>query len=205
MPVEIELKYSLDDDLARRLLSQHSLAGFALTPFVTEEVTDIYFDTPDARVAQAGYALRFRRKGAKTSLQLKSLTPASGAWHQRRELHIATGHPAEPERWPDTPEARFLQELLSGQPLHPLFTLHQRRHEAQTLGETGKPFALLSLDDVRWQAGGKTKQAWELEIELLPEGKEMALRRLAAALRDLPGLHPQAASKYERGLAMLHQ
>lgn len=203
MTTEIELKYSLGDALARQLLARRRLAGHALTPFELKQVVDVYFDTPDARVAQAGYALRFRRKGNKASLQLKSLTPASGAWHQRRELHIATEHPIDPDRWPDTQETRFLREMLAGAPLHPLFTIHQQRHEARVLDETGAPFALLSLDDVRWQADQREERAWELEIELLPEGKEAALRRLAEALQSLPGLHPQAQSKYERGLALL--
>ncbi len=203
MPLEIELKYSLGEDLAQRILSQRSLAGRALTPFVTKTVTDIYFDTPDARVARAGYALRFRRKGDKASLQLKSLTPATGAWHRRRELHIVTEHPTRPQRWPDTPAARLLREIVAEQPLRPLFTIHQQRHEARVLDETGLPFALLSLDEVRWQADEKERRAWELEIELLPQGDEASLRKLAAALQATPGLHPQAVSKYERGMILV--
>jgi len=204
MTTEIELKYSLEDALARQLLARRHLAGYALTPFELKQVVDVYFDTPDARVAQAGYALRFRRKGDKASLQLKSLTPAAGAWHQRRELHIATEHPTAPAHWPDTPEARFLRRMLDDAPLQPLFTIHQQRHEARMLDETGAAFALLSLDDVHWRADQREERAWELEIELLPEGKEAALHRLAEALHALPGLHPQAASKYERGLALLN-
>ena len=203
MPLEIELKYSLDKELARRILAQRSLAGYALTPFVTKSVTDIYFDTPDARIARAGYALRFRRKGDKASLQLKSLTPATGAWHRRRELHIATDHPTQPERWPDTPEADFLREILGQRSLQSLFTIHQQRHEARVLDAAGAPFALLSLDEVRWQAGKREQRAWELEIELLPQGNEALLQALAEALRAMPGLHPQARSKYERGMALL--
>jgi len=203
MTTEIELKYRLDDDLARQLLTQRRLAGYALTPFETKRVVDVYYDTPDGRVARAGYALRFRRKNGKTALQLKSLTPASGAWHQRRELHIPTDRPTEPDRWPDTPEARALREILGDEPLQPLFTIHQQRHEARVLDESETPFALLSLDQVRWQAGQQEERAWELEIELLPEGNEQLLRALAGALQSATGLHPQATSKYERGLALL--
>jgi len=84
-----------------------------------------------------------------------------------------------------------------------LFTIRQQRHEAHVLDETGAPFALLSLDEVHWRAGERDARAWELEIELLPEGNEARLRALAEALQAMPGLHPQAASKYERGLALL--
>ena len=203
MPTEIELKYHLDETTARALLSQQRLGPFALTPFAVKEVIDVYYDTPDGRVVQEGYALRYRRKGEKTSLQLKSLTPAAGAWHQRQELHIPTNQPESPDRWPDTPEARFLRQTLGSQPLRPLFTIHQKRHEAQVLDERGVPFALLSLDQVLWQGDGREERAWELEIELLPEADEALLHRLADALQTLPGLTPQAASKYERGMTLL--
>jgi len=203
MPTEIELKYHLDDATARALLSQRRLGPFALGPFAVTEVIDVYYDTPDGRVAAAGYALRFRRKGEKAALQLKSLTPASGAWHQRRELHIPTGHPTKPGRWPDTPEARFLRQTVGDQPLQLLFSIHQKRHEAQVLDENGIPFALLSLDEVLWQGAGREERGWELEIELLPGADESLLHQLADALQATPGLKPQAASKYERGLALL--
>ncbi len=203
MSTEIELKYHLDESLARDLLSRRRLGGFLLTPFAVKEVVDVYYDTPDGRVAQAGYALRFRRKGEKTSLQLKSLTPASGAWHQRQELHIPTDHPADPERWPGTPESRFLQQLLGHQPLQPLFTIRQKRHEARVLDASGAPFALLSLDEVQWQAAGREEKGWELEIELLPGADEAILRQLATALQGMSGLAPQSASKYERGMTLL--
>ena len=205
MSTEIELKYALQDETARALLTQRRLAGYDLTPFETKSVVDVYYDTPDGRVARAGYALRFRRKNGNSALQLKSLTPASGAWHQRRELHIPTERPTEPKRWPDTPEARRLRQILGNASLLPLFIIYQQRHEARVLDEGGTPFALLSLDQVRWQAGRRKEQAWELEIELLPGGDEQLLRALAEALQAMPGLHPQALSKYERGLALLRE
>ncbi len=203
MSTEIELKYRLDDALARRLLAQRRLGGYALTPFQLKQVVDAYYDTPDRRVARASYALRFRRKNGAASLQLKSLAPASGVWHRRRELHIPTEHPTEPARWPHTPEADMLRAIVGEQPLERLFTIHQQRHEARVLDEQGAPFALLSLDEVRWRAGQREDQAWELEIELLSHGDEASLRALAHALQSMPGLHPQTESKYERGLALL--
>ena len=203
MSTEIELKYRLDDNLARTLLRERRLAGYELTPFVLTTVVDAYYDTPDSRVASAGYALRFRRKGSRAELQLKSLTPAAGAWHRRQELHIPTTDPQHPQNWPHTPAARFLREMLGDRPLRPLFTIYQQRHQARVLAKSGEPFGELSLDLVRWEAGGRSKQAWEMEIELLPEGDETELWALAQALQNIQGLHPQPTSKYEQGIALL--
>ncbi len=203
MPTEIELKYVLNDDFARELLTRRRLGDFVLGPFHVEIVTDVYYDTPDARVAKAGYALRYRRKNGNASLQLKSLTPASGAFHRRQELHIPTDSPTDSTHWPDTPEARQLRSLVGDHPLRPLFTIHQKRHEAQIMDEEGSPFALLSLDQVQWQAGEREKRGWEFEIELLPDKDEKLLQALADFLQRTPELHPQAISKYERGMALL--
>ncbi len=203
MITEIELKYHLQEDVARRLLKQKRLDGFPLGAFTIKDVKDIYFDTPDHRIARAGYAMRFRRKGSRAEIQLKSLHPSQGARHARQELHIPTSYPTQPERWPPTPEAALLKEIIGHQSLQPLFTIHQVRHEAPVLEHNGAPFALLSLDKVHWIAEGKEARAWELEIELLPGGSEASLQRLQKALSTMPGLSPQAASKYERGLALL--
>lgn len=203
MSTETELKYHVDEALTQNLLSQRCLGYFELSPFRIREVTDVYYDTPDRRVAQAGWALRFRRQEGRGFLELKSLTPAAGAWHERQELRIDTEHPTEPDRWPQTPEAAFLREIIGDQPLESLFTLHQTRHEAQLLDGSDKPFALLSLDKVHWQAGERQAQAWELEIELREGVSPARLVALADYLKSMPGLKPQTVSKYERGLALL--
>ena len=203
MTKEIELKYQLDADTAQKLLAQRHLGGFALGPFVVTEVDDVYYDTRDRHLARAGYALRFRRRGEKRELQMKSLTPASGPRHIRHEIRIPTDTPTQPDHWPNTPETTLLRDILDGQLPQPLFSIHQIRHEAPVLDPSGRPFALLSLDQVRWEANGKEARAWEMEVELLPDREESALNALQQALSTLPGLNPQAQSKYEQGMQLL--
>ena len=203
MYTEIELKYSLDEATARDILERQQLGSWRLGPFTTEVVADEYYDTPDGRVARAGYALRFRQNDAKRMLQLKSLTPAAGALHRRREIYLPTTAPTSPKKWPDGPEKRFLLTMLDNHPLVSLFGIHQRRHVASVLDESERPFALLSLDEVRWRVGERERRAWELEVELLPQGDEARLRALARDLSTIPGLHPQPMSKYQRGRMLL--
>jgi inorganic triphosphatase YgiF len=201
--IEIELKYRLSNAAAQQWLRRQRLGPYILLALGSKQVTDTYLDTPDNVVARAGYALRHRQKEGKKLLQLKRLSPASHSLHRRQELHIFTEHPFMPGRWPDTPEARFLRQIIGDAPLQPLFTLQQQRHEAHISQPNAFPFALLSLDDVRWLAGRREARAWELEIELLPSGHEAQLRTLATLLQDEPDLVPQPITKYERGLALL--
>ena len=203
MSTEIELKYRLDENLAQQLLRQRHLGPYALTTFSATGITDSYLDTPEKHLARSGYALRLRRKKNDAALQLKSLSPATGALHRRRELIIPDAQDANPDHWPVSPETRFLRQLSGGQPLQELFTIHQKRHEANVLDEQGLPFALLSLDEVIWMAGKKKASAWEMEIELLPEGDESKLLKLADELQKEGAMHPQIKSKFERGLALL--
>lgn len=204
MPTEIELKYRLDEDAAQQLLTSGRIGPFRLGPFQVKKVIDTYYDTPDRRVQRAGLALRFRQQETKPSaLQLKSLTRGQGAWHARQEQHIPTDQPTHPHAWPDTDPARWLKTLLHDQPLQPLFTIHQTRHEAPVLDDQGHPFALLSLDQVRWLAGPRQEEAWELEIELQKAEDAPKLQALQQALAQLPSLQPQVESKYERGLRLL--
>lgn len=203
MYTEIELKYSLDEAAAREILARQQLGSWRLGPFTTEVVTDVYYDTPDGRVARAGYALRFRQSDAERMLQLKSLTPTAGALHRREEVHLPTTAPTSPQKWPDGPEKRLLLAILDKRPLVPLFSIRQRRHVAPVLDESGRSFALLTLDEVRWRAGEQERRAWELEVELLPQGDESRLQALARELSTFSGLRPQPMSKYQRGRLLL--
>jgi inorganic triphosphatase YgiF len=154
-------------------------------------------------VARAGFALRVREQDGIRELQLKSLTPGQGAWHQRREMRWRLEDGISLDAWLETGEGAFLKAILDGRPLQPLFSIHQKRHEAPVLDPSGHSFALLSLDEVTWHADGNTARAWELEVELLPEEDAHALRAVQRALDALPGLTPQRESKYERGLQLL--
>jgi len=203
MILEIELKYSLDEALAREIRSRKQLGPCSLTAFHIEMIHDDYYDTPDQRLLQAGYALRYRQRETGGVLQLKSQSPATDALHRRREMHLPTTTPTRPQNWPDGPEKTFLLSLLQDEPLVELFRVRQKRHIAAVLDDSGLPFASLSLDEVHWQVGVGEEVGWELEIELLPEGDEARLHLLAQALDAMPALHLQPLSKYERGLILM--
>ncbi len=205
MAREIELKCQLDESTARAWLTARQVGPYRLGPMAIREVIDTYYDTPDARLARAGYALRYRRQHLQGELQVKSLTPATGAWHAREEWAIPTQDPTDPSAWPDTPEARTLRQWIGNAPLQPLFTIHQIRHQAPVLDDKNRVIAQFSLDQVHWQAGERKEMAWELELELQSSGDESQLQELQRILCQAPGLRPQSQSKYERGMALFRK
>ena len=88
-PVEVELKYRMSEiEPGQRLLAADGLAGLvALGPPADIHVEDRYIDTPDAALAEAGYAGRLRTGEAGTIITLKGLkrADAGGAAHRREE------------------------------------------------------------------------------------------------------------------------
>jgi inorganic triphosphatase YgiF len=104
-PVELELKYRVvDPEVAARVLADDTLGAYRATgPARTTQNEDHYVDTPDAALARAGFAARFRQSGGSTLISLKSLHRAVGALHRRDELEGPADRGLVPMDWPASP------------------------------------------------------------------------------------------------------
>jgi triphosphatase len=202
MSKEIELKLRLSPPQARRLLAHPLLAGETPQKF---RLLNTYYDTPDFDLRQRGIAVRMRRKGwAVWLMTVKVAASGAGGLAQRSEWEA----PTQPGvfDFDIVTEAPLREFLHSHQAqLHPVFTTDFTR-TAWTL----KPSAALielALDRGRISAPGagqapQSEALCELELELLEGESPDPLFDLAIALAAGLQLHPEIASKAERGYAL---
>jgi inorganic triphosphatase YgiF len=206
--MEIEAKFAVPDTRTfQRLLAAETLAGMSLLPGLTQAIHDRYLDTREQAIRRGGYACRLRQRGDERLVTFKSLHGTlhvggvKGAIHQRAEHETALppGATTDPATWPAGPARALAVELSQGQPILPLFDLHQTRH-IRTLADGDRVVAEVSLDDVRV---GEISY-FELEIELMLGGTMNDLRRAVDELATKWDLVPEPHSKFERALATLN-
>ncbi len=195
-PLEVELKYDVLDRAALQpLLDAPALAGLAAGPWRETDVEDRYVDTPGRALERLGYAARIRRRGRRTTLDLKSLTPADGALHRREELEGPAGEGLDPHAWPSSDARELLLRALGSEALEERFRIRQRRMVRDLRGADGA--AELSLDEVEVLHGDeRLGRLTVLEVELRG-GDEALLGRVATALEASGGVRASARSKFE--------
>ena len=202
--VEVEVKYAISDrPTFDRLLEMGGLAGFSTGVCATRQVSDYYLDTAGRAILAAGYACRVRKRSGEDALQtLKSVVSTSHRVQRRQELEQpldATADMTDVNQWSAGPVKTWVQSTIGDRPLKILFRLQQTRTICPLLdGE--REVAELSLDAIVFEGGRLT---YELEVELLPCGREVELERIASALEEEWELLPSSLSKFERELQVL--
>jgi CHAD domain-containing protein len=203
--LEVEAKFSIPDERTfQRLLETTSLAGFGLEEPTVTDLHDRYLDTAAGAFLAGGYACRLRRQNGQTIATLKGLGGASGAVHRRVEHEVDLPGPLPPQHWPASPARQLALRLGGEDPLVSLFEIRQSRHRRR-LYDGPRAVAELNLDRVRLPLGDVVASTTlELEAELLPDGDEEDLERLAVELERW-GLVAESRSKFERGLALIRR
>lgn len=206
MNQEVELKLRLSPAQARRLLVHPALAAGTAHKY---RLLNTYFDTADFALRRRGIALRLRRKGWDWLMTVKgggTGDAAPGGLARRSEWEAPT-RPGEFDFGIVTDAA--LREFLENQRarLEPVFTTDFTR-TAWTLNRPGASIEL-ALDrghiaarptDERHRTG--RLPLCEIELELLNGESVDPLFDLAIELASDLRLHPEAASKAERGYAL---
>lgn len=204
MPMEIELKLRLSPTQARRLQAQPALSGRVPQRY---RLRNTYFDTPDLELRSRGIALRLRQKGwAVWLMTVKCGASGAGGLAERSEWEA----PTKPGTFDfsivtDDVLREFLESRHSR--LQPVFSTDFTR-TAWELNLAGSVVEL-ALDRGRINAPGTggesaslSKPLCELEIELVDGESPDALFDLAIGLATELHLHPELASKAERGYAL---
>jgi len=195
MATEIELKLSLPPGAARALAEHPLLRDL---PARRQLLVSTYYDTPQRDLAKKLVAVRWRRRGGRWWLTVKSAEPASGGLATRSEWE----YPASPGNFDfsqvDHPKLRRHLEQCT-EALTPVFTTRFRRTTWQ-VDYAGSRIEL-ALDRGAIISGDRRQPMCEVELELI-EGEVPALFALAQTLQqDLP-LHLNGISKAERGYAL---
>ena len=193
MAVETEIKLSLPPRAAARLARHPLLAG---SKPLRQRLLNTYYDTPDLHLQRERIAVRYRRKGRQWLLTVKSAAPSAGGLARRNEWEVP-GLPGEFDfSHVDDKKLRHLLEALRPE-LVPAFTTDFTRNAWIVEAQAGVRIEL-ALDRGRIEADGRQAPICEVELELL-EGDVAALFATASALQDDLPLHPEVASKAERG------
>ncbi len=201
--MEIEAKFRIpNEETFQRLWEATSLAGFSLGAGTVAQLHDRYLDTANRVVRAQGFACRLRRQGDRYLATLKSLGTSSDAVHRRAEYEVTLKGPLLPSDWPPGDTRDLALRLCGSEPLTALFEIEQVRH-SRPLHEEARAVAELNLDRVGVGREGIVVATYlELEVELLPEGREQDLRKVARELEKGWGLAPESHSKFERALAL---
>ena len=193
MGFETEIKLSLPASATRRLPAHPLLA--ADKP-LRLKLVNTYYDTPEKRLQNKRIAVRYRQKGPEWLLTVKSDASSPGGLAQRREWE-APGQPGEFDfSHVDNPKLRRFLESVTPE-LVPTFTTDFTRALWVLTPQEGTRIEV-ALDRGKIEAGERHETICEVELELL-EGSVADLFAAALTLQaDLP-LHPEGASKAERG------
>ena len=191
--VEVELKFQVPAAAAaavRRAVATASAQRLALAAR--------YFDTPDRRLAAAGFALRLRREGERWVQTLKGRGDAT---MQRPEHNVPLDGDAEPvldlARHAGTPVGDALHAAgIDTAAIVPLFGTDVQRTQRRL--RSGSTVVELAFDEGAIVAGDARAPVCELEIELVA-GAPKALIGIAARWAERHGLWLDVRTKAERG------
>jgi triphosphatase len=208
MPAEIEARFAASDDAPLdRLAVADRLGSARLGPMRTADEIDLYLDTPDGRLAEAGWACRLRSRGDGWRVSLKGPSARHGGagWlHERPEIEGPATSEPDPGSWPPSAARARLMQLVGGEgPMVERLRLLQRRREREVAID-GAARGTLSLDAVSVvHDGADVGRLRVVELELPAGVDRAALEPLAAALGAIAGLAPEPRSKLERAVDLV--
>jgi inorganic triphosphatase YgiF len=204
LAVETEAKFMVpDEETFARLRSVERLGPYVRRHGTIKKIRDRYLDTDARSFYSRQFAARLREntKSGELLLTLKRMGPqAHGPIHTRDEYETSVPGPDIAD-WPEGEVRRLAEEIASSQPLRDLVTVDQTR-TISYLYQGERRVAEMSLDEVAMQTPDEPVRAYELEVEMLPDGDISDLRIISRVLTEEYGLAPQPLSKFERALAL---
>ena len=168
----------------------------------TVKLVNIYFDTRDLLLQQAGIAYRVRQNGKKYEATVKLGRSEAGGLSARQEYNVAVKN-AKPDLsvFNDSGLQVDFDALLGTAQIEKLFTVRVKR-EIRLLQITRETLVEMAIDQGFISAGGKKETIDEVELEL-KEGSLADLLAYTAKIAAEVPVFTESRSKYARGLALL--
>ena len=201
---EIEVKLQLMSPDEMQFFWEHPLIRVHLEgePKV-HRLLSIYYDTADHRMLKHGLIYRVRSDQDDWIATVKKMGQSEGGFHQRDEwnMFLPDGTPR-----PDLLEEESIREevmtLIGNQALAPLVYTEFQRTLAEWTDHSGNRIEI-ALDQGIIEAGKCQRPIQELELEL-KHGSPEAMLLLASELSEQIPMKPESASKFHRGLELIH-
>ena len=205
--MEIELKYSIEDDSIIKNIMEDQLLASAVSKDLSETLAmhAVYFDTEQADLRKNHIAFRVRLEGDSYVATIKIGGSAVDGLHKREELNA----PVTDEKFIKNPDLsifsgnKLIDDIASrigDNRLIPVMEMNFAR-EAVKIDYNGSIIEA-SIDQGDIITANATCPICELELELY-SGSENDLIELGRQLQQTYSLREENTSKYARGLALL--
>ncbi len=206
MDIERELKYSTTDDhvpSAAEISAALDGTELSVGSPTVERYQDVYFDTPEGALANAGVALRKRHRPGRSYATFKGPLKLREGVHERQEIESPL---TEAGGWPADVLAALPTEVAPAL-LAPLAQLDVRRVRL-VVDLAGEPVADIAFDEVTCSSPDEDDSSvtfHEIEIESLTDdqGADIHMQRVAKAIETLVPLTLSSVSKLDRAVALL--
>ncbi len=168
----------------------------------TVKLVNIYFDTRDLLLRQAGIAYRVRQNGKKYEATVKMSRTDAGGLSARQEYSVPVKN-AKPDLsvFAGSDLQVDFDSLLGTAQIEKLFSVRVKR-ELRLLQVTKETVVEMAIDQGFISAGGKKETIDEVELEL-KEGSLADLLAYTAKIAAEVPVFTESRSKYARGLALL--
>ncbi len=201
--MEIEAKFLVSGrDIFDELMHTDSIYDFSIMDKVEKEFRDTYLDTVDMAIYASGFSFRSREKADSVVYTLKSLESSDAFIHMREETELVMPEKLPVRKWEKSAFKNRISGMIGSGRLYSLFTVQHKRTDLQVYDEH-RHIAELSFDDVTIDSGGTEKSYLELEVELMVDGTEAELNRIASFFKDEAGLTAGSGSKFVNGLELV--
>lgn len=198
---EIELKLHIAEGGIRRLLRSSLLAAITQKKLATRRLISTYYDTPDHRLRDHGFAVRLRQIGGKWLQTVKTEGRVIAGLHERPEWETETApNTFDFSRMQDANLKSQLEKILDGESLQAVFTTEFTRLSRELQFGDGTQCEF-SLDRGKIIAGTYAIDISELELEILNGDVQRLFEFAQRLLLEVP-VTLAHESKAARGFAL---